>query len=341
MSLYHDQYGYQSHRRKVMKFICRLPFAENFISANLQDSGENLIEFSSFLGDKKLKIKTQGLKTLDEKDFEDFFKESLTLPEAENQENFPNHENYLLELEKAIETIRENNLAKLVISRPIKKEISNLNLEASFKNICDKYKNTLCYLFISGDEIWMGATPEILGKFNKKSRNFFTMSLAGTLPLNEDWSDKEIEEQKPVSEYILVKLKRFSNEVNVSETYTHTSGNIKHLRTDFSAEIKPENLENLIKDLHPTPAICGIPKNLCKQKIMEIENYNREFYAGYIKIETEEDIYYFVNLRCAKIFKNSVIAFAGGGITIKSNPEKEWQETELKSQAILNHLIYN
>ena len=324
-----------------MKFICRLPFAEYFISANLQNFGENLVEFTSFLGDKKLEIKTQSLETLDANDFEIFFKETLSLPESKGLENFPNHENYLQELEKAIETIRENSLAKLVISRPIKKEISNLNLEASFKNICEKYYNTLCYLLITNDEIWMGATPEILGKFNKKSGNFFTMSLAGTLPLNEEWSDKEIEEQKPVSDYILDKLKLFSSEVKVSETYTHTSGNIKHLRTDFSAELEIENLENLIKELHPTPAVCGIPKNFCKQKIMEIENYNREFYSGYIKIETEEDIYYFVNLRCAKIFNNCIIAFAGGGITTKSNLEKEWQETELKSQAILNHLIYN
>ena len=45
-----------------------------------------------------------------------------------------------------------------------------------------------------------------------------------------------------------------------------------------------------------------------------------------------------MNLRCAKIYKNQVIAFAGGGITALSSPEKEWRETELKSQAILNHL---
>jgi len=37
-------------------------------------------------------------------------------------------------------------------------------------------------LLISDEEIWLGATPEILGKFNKKTHEFFTMSLAGTLP---------------------------------------------------------------------------------------------------------------------------------------------------------------
>jgi len=33
------------------------------------------------------------------------------------------------------------------------------------------------------------------------------MSLAGTLPINEEWSEKEIEEQKPVTHYISEILK--------------------------------------------------------------------------------------------------------------------------------------
>ena len=166
------------------------------------------------------------------------------------------------------------------------------------------------------------------------------MSLAGTLPVDEEWSEKEIEEQKPVTNYISEILKKYVtlSEVEESETYNHISGNIKHLRTDFTAKIEDNRLEELIEELHPTPAVCGIPKEFCKEKIIEIEQYNREFYAGYIKIETEEEIYYFVNLRCAKIYKNQVIAFAGGGITALSSPEKEWRETELKSQAILHHL---
>ena len=164
------------------------------------------------------------------------------------------------------------------------------------------------------------------------------MSLAGTLPVDEEWSEKEIEEQKPVTHYISEILKKYSAEIAQSETYNHISGNIKHLRTDFTAKIADNRLEELIEELHPTPAVCGIPKDFCKEKIIEIEKYNREFYDGYIKIETDEEIYYFVNIRCAKIYKNQVIAFAGGGITALSSPEKEWRETELKSQAILNHL---
>jgi isochorismate synthase len=185
----------------------------------------------------------------------------------------------------------------------------------------------------------MGAFSEVLGKFNTTTHEFETMSLAGTLPISENWSEKEIEEQKPVSAYIRNILKKYSENIDESETYDHISGNIKHLRTDFKAKIKHEDLDNIIQELHPTPAVCGIPKDFCKEKIKNIEKFPRELYAGYIKIKTEETIQFFVNLRCSKLYRNSVHAFVGGGITAQSNPEKEWRETELKSEAVLKNLV--
>ena len=322
-----------------MRAIFRLPFSEEFLVIENQNLGDNWVNFTSFSQEKSIHFLSKNFTVLSENQLEKSFFEIEKFPEISENFAIPNHEEYISKLEKTIEIIKENQLQKLVISRPISKEISSLNLFETYKNLCKKYQNTLCYLLISKNEIWLGATPEILGKFNKKSGEFFTMSLAGTLPLHENWSEKEIEEQKPVTQYITSILKTYSTEISQSETYDHVSGNIKHLRTDFTAKIEAKNLEKLIAELHPTPAVCGIPKEFCKEKILEIENYNREFYAGFIKIETEEEIYYFVNLRCAKIFKNQVIAFAGGGITALSSPEKEWQETELKSQAILGNLL--
>ena len=80
-------------------------------------------------------------------------------------------------------------------------------------------------------------------------------------------------------------------------------------------------------------------KEECRKEIKNIEGYDREFYAGYIQVEIEDIIYFFVNLRCAQVFKNQCIAYVGGGITSQSNPQKEWQETELKSQAVLGSLV--
>ena len=323
-----------------MKAIFRLPFNEKFILIHHHEAAKNVASLFPFTNGKSIHLQAENLEVCTSEELKSSFFEVENFPENNAEMNIPQHEEYLQKLEKAIEIIKQNNLPKLVISRPIAKEISSINLEETYQLLCKKYPNTLCYLLITDEEIWIGATPEILGKFNKKTHEFFTMSLAGTLPVDEEWSEKEIEEQKPVTNYISEILKKYVtlSEVEESETYNHISGNIKHLRTDFTAKIEDNKLEELIEELHPTPAVCGIPKDFCKEKIIEIEQYNREFYAGYIKIETEEEIYYFVNLRCAKIYKNQVIAFAGGGITALSSPEKEWRETELKSQAILHHL---
>ena len=323
-----------------MKAIFRLPFEEKFILIHHHEAARNVASFFPFTKGKTIYLQAKNLEVCTSEELKSPFFEVENFPDINAELNIPQHEEYLQKLEKAIEIIKQNNLPKLVISRPIAKEISSINLEETYQLLCKKYPNTLCYLLIADEEIWIGATPEILGKFNKKTHEFFTMSLAGTLPVDEEWSEKEIEEQKPVTHYISEILKKYVtlSEVEESETYNHISGNIKHLRTDFTAKIGDNRLEELIEEIHPTPAVCGIPKDFCKEKIIEIEQYNREFYAGYIKIETEEEIYYFVNLRCAKIYKNQVIAFAGGGITALSSPEKEWLETELKSQAILHHL---
>ena len=66
----------------------------------------------------------------------------------------------------------------------------------------------------------------------------------------------------------------------------------------------------------------------------------RNFYSGYIRVETEDFIQYFVNLRCAQFFENYAIIYVGGGITAESSPEKEWQETELKAEAILKNMAF-
>ncbi|WP_347218519.1 chorismate-binding protein [Chryseobacterium sp.] len=249
-------------------------------------------------------------------------------------------EEYTHTLHQVIEVIKENNLPKLVYSRrKIFTDFNTVDCKASFDNLCKTYPNAFRYLFNDGENAWMGAFSEVLGKFNKTTHEFETMALAGTLPTSEEWTEKEIEEQKPVTSYILNILKNYSDNILQSETYDHVSGNIKHLRTDFKTTIKPNALDSLIQDLHPTPAVCGIPNDFCNENIMKYEKFPREFYAGYIKVETEDSILYFVNLRCARLYKDSVHVFVGGGITAQSNPEKEWTETELKSEAILKNLV--
>ncbi|WP_223487243.1 chorismate-binding protein, partial [Stenotrophomonas indicatrix] len=151
-----------------------------------------------------------------------------------------------------MDVIKTHELPKLVYSRrKIFTDFKGIDFKESFKKLCTSYPNAFRYLFNDGQNAWMGAFSETLGKFNKTTHQFETMSLAGTLPVSEEWTEKEIEEQKPVTSYIKDILENYSENIEVSETYDHISGNIKHLRTDFKARIQPDDLDSLIHDLHP------------------------------------------------------------------------------------------
>lgn len=322
--------------------IFRLPDSEVFHT--LENSQEKQVSFVSF--DSKTVLDFKGsIVDIAKEDIENQIvspknKSSLIEIGKETQES------YAVKISHAKDFIEKNELKKLVLSRrkllmylDVDSE-KKLSLTKSFLKFCDSYPSAFCYLFEKNNEIWMGGFSEVLGKFDKKTNAFETMSVAGTLPLDESWTDKEIEEQKAVTDYIQSIIRKFSSNLKVSSTKDLISGNIKHLKTDFTAEISPESLDKIISELHPTPAVCGFPKELCAQGIKSIEHFNREFYAGYIKVETADFIYYFVNLRCASFFKNYAFLFVGGGITLKSDALKEWEETELKSMAIQNSLVF-
>lgn len=316
----------------------KLPFNEGLHTVE-ETTDKNTVNFHSYNSVNQISF-NGNIITVDAAQWNDIPITNEQLKEDKTGFTAETKEEYCNTLQQVIEVIKENDLPKLVYSRrKIFTDFSTINYKTSFDTLCKTYPNAFRYLFNDGENAWMGAFSEVLGKFNKTTHEFETMALAGTLPTTEEWTEKEIEEQKPVTTYIQNILKNYSDQILQSETYDHVSGNIKHLRTDFKTTINPNDLDSLIKDLHPTPAVCGIPKDFCNKNIRKYEKFPREFYAGYIKVETEESILYFVNLRCARLYKDSVHIFVGGGITAQSNPEKEWIETELKSEAILKNLV--
>jgi len=89
--------------------------------------------------------------------------------------------------------------------------------------------------------------------------------------------------------------------------------------------------------LHPTSSVCGMPKFPALQFIVANEHLNREFYSGFlgpVNIKGNNQLY--VNLRCMQILRTRVVMYAGAGITHDSDPEKEWDETALKCQTLLD-----
>ncbi len=268
--------------------------------------------------------------------------------ESTRETNFAStqkNKNIHIELvEKGIDFIQNSNVTKVVLSRKESVNVGKFELVETFKELCANYPNAFVYAwFHPKSGLWMGATPERL--LSVKDNKFKVMALASTQEfkgsLDVQWGLKEQQEHQIVVDYIALKIKDFKPEI--SKTYTVKAGNLLHLRADINGIIPEDNIDfkSLIGVLHPTPAICGMPKIEAKKFILENENYNREFYTGFLGEMNGDSIDLYVNLRCMKVNIQNKVAdiFIGGGITKDSNPEKEWLETVAKTKIMKKVLL--
>ena len=253
-------------------------------------------------------------------------------------------------ISNGIQAIENKEFKKVVLSRIETIDLVDFDLIDGFEKLVQLYPNTFVYCFFHPKVgIWLGATPEQLLKANDS--DFKTIALAGT---QKDigsnaivWHKKEQEEQQLVTDYIADILKDVASEIVVSIPYSIKAGSIWHIKTDISGKLNSGfGLKKVIQLLHPTPAVCGLPKNESKAFLLKNENYDRTFYTGFLgdlNIENKTDL--FVNLRCMKIEfassqKISGLAmtkahlFMGCGITKDSVPEKEWEESVNKSMTM-------
>lgn len=250
-----------------------------------------------------------------------------------------------LERVKKVKSMFSTDFSKVVLSR--RSKVSYMKLS----NACDMflklekaYPNSFIYVFSSeATGTWGGASPELF--ISHSQGELKTMALAGTIQLQNTteqeicWTDKEKEEHHIVEQFIEHVLQNNCKTFHKAGPFTQITGRLAHLLTKYSAQIDAQNLPELIQQLHPTPAVCGLPKETSYQTIQEIESYDRSYYTGFLGLwNMDSSIHLFVNLRCMQFFENHAVIYAGGGITSSSDPEKEWQETENKMRSITNLL---
>jgi len=253
-------------------------------------------------------------------------------------------EEYIHTVEEAVVTIRESDLSKVIVSRQIPVDRPTRSLESIFHDLHNQTPNAFTYLInLPATGTWMGATPEVL--LRSEGRSFETVSLAGTQVRKYDlddycWKTKDIEEQAFVSRYMLEVFHLFDiHKYRTTGPETLESGKVAHLKTSFffPAEKIENCLGDFVAELHPTPAVCGLPKNLADEFIMKNEKHDRKYYAGYLgPWKLNQQVNLFVNLRCMEITHDQFILYAGGGITSKSIPEREWEETIQKAKTLLD-----
>ncbi len=247
---------------------------------------------------------------------------------------------------KAISEIQKNNLHKVVNSKTKTVFLpKTFDLIKSFITLTNTYPFSFCCMASSPIfGTWLGASPETLIEINNNILT--TMALAGTQPKTEtdirkaQWTQKEIEEQALVSRYIINCFKKIRlREFEEIGPRTIETGHLLHLQTKFIINLEETEIENLpetlLNLLHPTSAVCGMPVAQARSFLKENEAHDRKLYTGFWgPVNLNKKTHLFVNLRTSELHNDVITYYAGAGITADSIAEREWLETEYKTQIV-------
>lgn len=191
----------------------------------------------------------------------------------------------------------------------------------------------------------MGASPELV--FKVENRQLSTHPLAGSAPRNPAASPtddaqageqlmrsaKDRAEHATVVEDIKQRLEPLTEELHLPAVPSLLSTpQLWHLGTRISGVLK-EGLSSLdgARAIHPTPAICGSPRQKALDLIDRLEDFDRGFFGGLVGwMDAEGNGEWALILRCAEVSEKQATLFAGCGVVKDSKPALEHAETATK-----------
>jgi menaquinone-specific isochorismate synthase len=244
--------------------------------------------------------------------------------------------------------IREDMVNKVVLARDTWREAGDaINAGLILDHLAGRAPDTFLFAQKSRESIFLGASPEKL--FSLKAARLEVDSLAGTRPRGrtpaEDErlaqelldSTKERAEHELVTDFLVQRMTRLCRHT-LWERVPHLRklATVQHLFTPISSEVhEAVSLDDILTSLHPTPAVCGSPREAAAELIRKLEPEPRGLYAGAVGWIDSQSAEFAVGIRSALIKGRKATLFAGAGIVEGSDPDSEWNETALKMKPML------
>lgn len=253
---------------------------------------------------------------------------------------------------KVLQSIQAGQIAKVVLAHAVDVR-SPLPFQPSvcLQNLRRLYPD--CYLFAlnnGAEQVFLGASPERL--VSLQTGHLLTDALAGSAPRGttpyEDAqlantllnSPKELHEHEVVRDFITHQLQGLGLAAMRSPLRLRQLPNIQHLHTPIHATVPAGvHLLDIVSQLHPTPAVAGLPRAAACAQIRQHEGFERDLYAAPIGwLDHHGNGEFAVGIRSALITGCHARLFAGAGIVAGSDPDQELAEVQLKLQALLKGL---
>ncbi len=273
-------------------------------------------------------------------------------PGIADREREPSQGAWRDQVGRALESVEAGTLKKVVLAQALRVSLqSELSVPDVFARLADTYPDCYRFMFSPTDgATFYGATPERL--VSLRGRTVRTEALAGSTgrgdtPAEDEWlatelldSTKDIHEHEIVAEAIRDQLEPFAASVRIGDRTVRRLATVQHLRTSITAELAAdEHVLSLVDALHPTPAVGGLPPDEALRTIRETEAFDRGWYAAPIGwLDAAGNGTFAVGIRSAVATGRTATLFAGAGIVADSDPDREWDEVQLKYRPMLDEL---
>ena len=253
-------------------------------------------------------------------------------------------------VERALGAIARGELAKVVLARRSRlcaaREIAVADV---IERLAEAQPGGARFAMQQGEGVFLGASPERLVTLRGQVAEMD--ALAGSAPRTAGSdgasvlallaSTKDRAEHRHVIEGIRAALAPLGARVSeAGDPSVRTLRTVHHLWTPLRAELEgPAHALDLVDALHPTPAVCGAPREAARAWIAENEPAPRGCYAGPVGwCDGAGDGSFWVGIRSAVVRANEAWLFAGAGLVDGSDPGLEYEETGAKQDAVLSSL---
>ena len=273
-------------------------------------------------------------------------------PGIDHVERTPTRDGWREQVRAAVESVERGDLQKVVLAQSLQVSLRDgLSVPDALGRLARRYPD--CYRFmlsLADAGTFFGATPERL--VSVRGRTVRTEALAGSTgrgdtPAEDEWlaselleSEKDRHEQQLVADAIREQLEPFASSVRTGDVSIRRLATVQHLRTSITAELDSDrHVLELVEALHPTPAVGGLPPDAALRTIRETEAFDRGWYAAPVGwVDAGGNGSFAVGIRSAVARGRLATLFAGAGIVSDSDPDREWDEVQLKYRPMLDEL---
>ena len=244
----------------------------------------------------------------------------------------PTKEEWIAWVEATLREIERGNLQKAVLARCCTLECDQApDPFAVAAALQQKAVNAAVFCFAEGGQAFLGASPEKL--FTRQGRKVASDALAGTGSQEELLRDEKLlREFSFVQTFIVEQLSSLCREIPAfTPAVVRNTHNVSHLHSQITGTLREEVSDlDLLRSLHPTPALCGTPTGNALAWIRKTERFSRGLYGGVVGWSTRDASDQVVAIRSCLIQGKVVRLYTGAGVVAGSDPEKEWEELNQK-----------